>query len=232
VAGRNLYAILEVPERADRETIQAAYAAALSKLEGGAGEAVANRLAVTEAYRILSDDRLRSGYDSQLQVMRAPPAPVPQVESRSWFSGFRSVAIVLVLLAVPAYVYNEKRIERLANEKALELRRAEERKQREENEARRAEAAQQNDARNEERRKRLEEARQHAQEQQDRARGAYNTMVVNRQIETENRNAEQASERQRRAEEMQRAREENEARMRLEEDKRRLRQYQCSNGPC
>lgn len=232
MAGRNLYAILGVPEHADRETIQAAYASALSKLEGGGEAAAANRVALTEAFRILSDERLRGGYDRQLEAMRAPPVPAPQVAPRSWFSGFRSVAIVLALLAVPAYYYNEKRIERLAAEKAVELRRAEVQKQREELDARRVETARQAEARNEERRRQYEEQRQYAQEQQDRARGAYNTAVVNRNIEMETRNAAQEQERQRRAEDMRRAREEQEARMRLEDDKRRLRQLQCQNGPC
>jgi curved DNA-binding protein CbpA len=230
VAGRNLYAILGVPEHADQEAIKAAYASALAKLEAGGEAAAADRVAITESFKILSDGRLRGGYDRKLEAMRAPP-PLPQPPAQSW-SGVRAVVIVLALLAIPGYFYNEKRIERLAAEKAAELRRAEAKKQLEELEARRATMLKESEERNAERARQAEENRMYAQQQQDRARGAYNTMVVNRQIEMETRNAERERERQRRTEEMQRQREEQEARMRLENDKRRLRQLECSRGPC
>ena len=69
-------------------------------------------------------------------------------------------------------------------------------------------------------------------EQQERARASYNSMVADRRIQQEAVNVQQEQERQRRTEEMRRAREDNEARMRLENDKRLLRLYQCANGPC
>jgi hypothetical protein len=233
VAGKSLYEILGVPENADADGIRAAHAAALVGL-GADADPSARRIALTEALRVLSDERLRRAYDARLQTMRAAPAQVIYVPEpqRSSFGSFGVIAVVLVLLAVPAYFYNEKRVERLATEKAAEMRRAEAKKKLEELEARRAEQLQQAEARNEERRQRMEESRQRALEQQDRARGAYNTMVVNRQLEAEVRNAEREREQQRRNEEMQRVREENDARMRLENDKRRLRALQCANGPC
>jgi hypothetical protein len=231
MAGKTLYEILGVPESATVETINAACASSLSALdaEGDKAAAGAGRLALKEAIRILSSEQLRRGYDGRLALARAPAPAVIHVEEKSWLAKYSPGLLVIVTLAaVPGYFLNERRIERLAAERVAEIRRAEEKKKLEELEARRADAL----LREDERQKRLEEARRYALEQQERARASYSTMMVDRRIQQENQNAQQEQDRQRRLEEMQRSREENEARMRLEKDKRLLRQYQCANGPC
>jgi hypothetical protein len=231
VAGKNLYEILGVPESADAEAIRAAHAAALAQPDAGK-DGAASRIALAEAARILTDGRLRGEYDRKLMAARMQPMmPVAQAP-RARFGGAIAAVVILGLVGIPAYMYNEKRIERRAAEKAAELRRAEEQKRNEEILARNAQRAAEAEQRMLERNRQYEEQRMYAEQQRDRARGAYNSMVVNRQLENEARNAEREREQQRRAEEARRQREEYEARMRLEEDKRRLRQLECQNGRC
>ena len=231
MAGKTLYEILGVPESATVEMISAAHASILATLnaEGNGAAAASNRVALNEAFRILSNDQLRRGYDGRLALARTPAPAVIHVEEKSFLAKYSpGLLILLAVAAVPGYFLNERRIERLAAEKVAEIRRAEEKKKLEELEARRADAL----LREEERQKRLEESRRYAMEQQERARASLSNMVVDRRFQQEAFNAQQEQERQRRMEEMQRAREESEARMRLENDKRLLRQYQCANGPC
>lgn len=230
MAGKTLYEILGVPESATAEAINAAYASNLSALdvEGDKAASAAGGLALKEAFRILSNEQLRRGYDGRLALARSP-APAVIQDEQSWLARYSPGLLILVAVAaIPGYFLNERRIERLAAEKVAEIRRAEEKKKLEELEARRADAL----LREEERQKRLEESRRYAMEQQERARARLSSMVVDRHIQQETQSARQEQERQRRMEEMQRTREENEARMRLEKDKRLLRQYQCANGPC
>ena len=232
MAGKSLYEILGVPEAADTETIRAAHAAALGRLDAGQETSPAARMALAEAARILTDGRLRGEYDGKLMMARMQPMePMVQIP-RSRLSGAIAAVVILGLIGIPAYMYNEKRIERRAAEKAAELRRVEEQKRNEEILARNAERIAEAERRRIERNQQYEEQRMYAEQQRDRARGAYNTMVVNQQLESAARSAEREREQQRRAEETRRQREEYEARMRLEEDKRRLRQLECANGRC
>src|SRR6186997_1956037 len=130
MAGKTLYEILGVPESASVEVIHAAHASSLSKLNAEGGEAAApGRMALSEAFRILSNEQLRRGYDGRLALARAPAPTVIQVEERSWLARFSPVFLVLVAdAAIPGYFLNERRIERLAAERVAEIRRAEEKK--------------------------------------------------------------------------------------------------------
>ena len=97
ISDQNHYEILETHTAATREEIERAYRLALAtyaddSLAGysvfGKGDAAALRERIEAAYRVLSDSRMRSGYDATLEADRdespppaEPSAPLVPVES-------------------------------------------------------------------------------------------------------------------------------------------------------
>ncbi len=99
ISDQNHYEILETHTAATREEIERAYRLALSTYSDDSlagysvfakGDAAALRERIEAAYRVLSDSRMRSGYDATLKVDRdespppaEPSAPLVPVESAS-----------------------------------------------------------------------------------------------------------------------------------------------------
>lgn len=69
------YDLLGVPPTADHQTIKTAYRARIKRAHPDAGGTAREAVALTRAYRVLSDDDARIGYDEAIGVREVPRGP-------------------------------------------------------------------------------------------------------------------------------------------------------------
>ena len=230
MAGKDLYQLLGVPESADAGAIASAYEAALAALRAspgqGGADAAHRKLALDEAYRILSSPKGRADYNRRLAQARNP-VPVlhaARVESEGFPTGKAIALAVVLLLAVGAW-YAKVRADRNEAQRLSAARVAEEAALLAEREEGRAEQDRQSAERN----RRIEEMRQQMWEQSARASSNYNSAIVAQQAQMERQRADMEQRRQQQFDDAQRRRQEQDAQRRLAEDKRRLQQLECQN---
>lgn len=237
MAGKNLYEILEVARNATPEMISTAYRLQCERIKtlalANADLGAAQRLAVDEAFRTLSDPSSRGRYDLKLLQMADPGAMALAIaDEPSWLARNWSWIALLAALAAGAghFYYTSQRekqekaqIARQLAEKEAALR-AEQQKVAAEQAAREQAAA--------ELKAKLERDKEYAWQQQVRAQASYHAMQQDRIAQQQQQQALRERQMQERQQEAARLKLENEARMNLEREKQKLRMLECQRGAC
>jgi hypothetical protein len=195
--------------------------------------ASAQRLAVDEAFKTLSDPAARGRYDLKLrQLTDAPVTAMELIGEPSWFArNWSWITLLVALAAGSAYYYEESRREKLQKQEIVRQLAEKEAALRAEQEKVAAEQAAREQAAAELKAK-MDRDREYAWQQQVRAQASYHAMQQDRMAHQQQQQALREKQMQERQQEAARLKLENEARMNLEREKQKLRMLECQRGAC